>query len=166
MVRAAQAKAVYGTLRDALTSDRVPIRARLRLYQSGVLSVLTHGHESWSLTAAAASTLRGWNARCLAGMTGRSVAEECRQPTLDLVAWLRGRRLRWAGQVLRADPGRLDRRALLARAEALLGSAGGWYPAGFVLEDAPPHSSIEELLEVAGREETWRAAVERAERRK
>ena len=68
--------------------------------------------------------------------------------------------------MLRADPGRLDRRALLARAEALLGSAGGWYPAGFVLEDAPPHSSIEELLEVAGREETWRAAVERAERRK
>ena len=68
---------------------------------------------------------------------------------MDLVAWLRGRRLRWAGQVLRADPGRLDHRALLARAEALLGSAEGWYPAGFVLEDAPPHNSTQELLELA-----------------
>ena len=66
----------------------------------------------------------------------------------------------------RADPGRLDHKALLARAEALLGSAEGWYPAGFVLEDAPPHNSTQELLELAKQEVVWQAAVKRAASRK
>ena len=82
-------------------------------------------------------------------------------PSLDLVAWLQARQLRWAGHVLQADPARLDRQALLSRAAALLGQAGGWYPDGFVLAHAPPHNTIEELIEVAQDRELSRAAVER-----
>ena len=67
----------------------------------------------------------------LARITGRTVAEECRHPSLDLVAWLQARQLRWVGQVLRADPARLDRQALLSRAAALRGQAGKGYPDGF-----------------------------------
>ena len=43
--------------------------------------------------------------RCLSVITGRSIPDEHRHPSFDLVAKLklRARRLRWAGQVLRQD---------------------------------------------------------------
>ena len=66
-----------------------------------------------------------------------------------------------ASKVLRADPARLDRQALLSRAAALRGQAGKGYPDGFILALAPPHNTIEELIEQAHDEEQWRAAVEK-----
>ena len=49
-------------------------------------------------------SLRGWNTRCLAVITGREISQEHRPPTFDLIAKLRARRLKWAGQILRREP--------------------------------------------------------------
>jgi hypothetical protein len=40
----------------------------------------------------------------MAVITNREIAEECRYPTIDLVAVLRARSLRWAGRELRKAP--------------------------------------------------------------
>jgi len=100
-VRAAQAKSVFGKLHHIWSSDKLPEKAKLKLYSAGVRSVLVHGHESWDLDEGAQRSLRGWNARCLFRITGRSVAEECRQPTSDLVS-----RELAAGQDSRGSSGR------------------------------------------------------------
>ena len=44
------------------------------------------------------------NARCLATITGREISQEHRHPTFDLIAKLRARRLKWAGQIPRLEP--------------------------------------------------------------
>ena len=58
----------------------------------------------WTLNAKLQSTIKGWNSRCMAVIIGREIAEECRYPTIDLVAVLRARSLRWAGRELRKAP--------------------------------------------------------------
>ena len=40
----------------------------------------------------------------MAVITDREIAEECRYPTIDLIAVLRARSLRWAGKELRKAP--------------------------------------------------------------
>ena len=47
---------------------------------------------------------RGWNARCLATITDREISQEHRRPTFDLIAKLRARSLKLAGQILRLEP--------------------------------------------------------------
>ena len=59
---------------------------------------LTFGHTNWTLNAKLQSTIKGWNSRCMAVITNREIAEECRYPTIDLVAVLRARSLRWDGR--------------------------------------------------------------------
>lgn len=71
---------------------------RLQLYESGVCLMATHAFEAWKLSAANMKTLQLWNARRLAFITGRSIRQEYKHPSFDLVAALR-RRLRWLGHV-------------------------------------------------------------------
>ena len=95
-VRVAQAKERFGSMWQIGEAPELPTEAKLRLYSAGVVAVLTHGYETWSLDAEALSSLKGWNARFLCRITGRDVADECRHPTIDLPKRLRARWLRWA----------------------------------------------------------------------
>ena len=139
------------------TSGSLPLAAKLRLYEAAVVSVLSYGHESWSLDKAALSSLKGWNARCLSKLTGRSVHEECTLPTYNLTSRLLARRLRWAGHVLRLPDSSWVKQALCARADTFLSQGG--YPSGFVLAHAPAHSSVHGLKKIAANRARWRAAV-------
>ena len=87
-------------------------KCKLQLYQSGVCSILAHGHEAWKLTSKHMAMLKGWNARCLSLITRNEIRDECREPAMDLVLHLRKRRLRWVGHLLREEEGFLARRAL------------------------------------------------------
>ena len=64
----------------------------------------------------------------------------------DLVAWLRVRRLRWLGHVLRMDESRLIRQVLLKFGTIYPNG----YPEGSILMDAPEHNDIRELIPMAG----------------
>ena len=114
--------------------------AKLNLFGAAVVSVMTHGFESWCLDDSLLSTLRGWNARCLAHITGNSISDECRHPTFDLIATLKCRRLKWTRQDLKlrihSQQGeRPTARGLIFDARRML--AEGGYKKGFVLCDAP-----------------------------
>ena len=148
VVRMAQARSSFGKLRHIWKSKSLSLKAKLQVYQSGVCSVLVYGHEAWKLTSKVVKMLRGWNARCLAQISGRDVPEECRNPSFDLISTLRVRRLRWVGHVIRMDVNRLDRRVLVSKTQP--------YDEGDVLADCPTHSDMSELISMACDRDTWR----------
>ena len=112
-VRMAQARRRFGKLFNIWDNKQLSRKCKLQLYQSGVCSILAHGHEAWKLTSKHMAKLRGWNARCLymSLITGNEIRDECREPEMDLVLHLRKRRLRWVGHLLREEGGFLARRA-------------------------------------------------------
>ena len=133
--------------------------AKLNLFGAAVVSVMTHGFESWCLDDLLLSTLRGWNARCLAHITGNSISDECRHPSFDLITTLKCRRLKWARQELTLHSQQGERptaRGLISDARML---AAGGYKKGFVLCGAPAHNTIEELLEM--RWEDWNECIDK-----
>ena len=95
--------------------------------------------------------LRSWTARRLSFITGNSIRSEYLWPSWDLVATLRVRRLRFLGHVLRSDEERMTRRAILTLKKP--------YPPGFILMDAPRHSTPQELIPMAEDKESWNIEV-------
>ena len=104
----------------------------------------------------------GWDARCLAlaatTCTGREIPQEHRHPTFDLIAKLRARRLKWAGQILRQEPeDSLVHQVLVAAAMHDL-AAGNIRRS--LLMDAEEYSTAEELLALAtDKKGCWAARV-------
>ena len=164
IVRMGLAKTVFGKMMNIWKSD-LALPVKLNLFGAAVVTVMSHGFESWCLDNALLSTLRGWNARCLAHITGNSISEEARHPTYDLISTLKLRRLKWARQELTThvqEGRRPTARGLIFVAEKML--AAGGYDKGFVLEDAPAHDSIEELLELSW--EDWDENIRKLDTRK
>ena len=149
-VRMAQARGTFNKLHEIWRSEWLTVDTKLQIYESGVWSVLVYGSEVWRLTEGAMRTLRGWNARCLIRITGREVRDETRDPTRDLVDFIRAERLRWLGKILRMEEGRLIRR-LVAQVQAP-------YPEGSIFMDAPTHG-FDELVKYANDKERWNICV-------
>ena len=97
-------KLTFGKLMEIWKAEEISLKQKLRLYSAAVISVVSFGFETWEMPQKLEDSLRGWNARCLAVITGREISQEHRHPTFDLVAKLRARRLKWAGQILRQEP--------------------------------------------------------------
>lgn len=77
------------------------------MYKSDVCSQLTYGSEVWSIDDRTARLLNGANSKMVSRITGRTIREEVdRDKTFDLVRWIRVRRLRWLGHILRMHPDR------------------------------------------------------------
>ncbi len=67
------------------------------------MSTLVFGCESWKLTAQARRKLNGTMSKILSRITGRTIADEAREPTLDVVMPARDRRSNWLGHTLRLE---------------------------------------------------------------
>ena len=85
-VRMARARSRFNQLHHIWRSTKLPEVAKLRLYESGVCSVLAYGCEAWKLTSKLMASLRGWNARCLALITGSTVRDETVDPRAALTS--------------------------------------------------------------------------------
>ena len=150
-VRLGFASSRFKQLHHIWSDVSLPLKLRLQLYTSSVVSILTHSFEAWKLTDAVIRKLRGWNGRCLAIIvTGKCEQDEIKlqtsQPVFNLVNHLRVRRLRWLGHILRLDESRLLRRVLLKF--NFIYPDG--YPEGSILMDAPDHVEIRDLIPMAG----------------
>ena len=144
----AQAKARFRKLHEVWHSAILPLKVKLMLYQHAVVSILLHGNEAWALNPRLQAKLNGWNSRCVATITGRSIREEAgRNQTFDLVSTLRVRRLRWVGHVLRMADTRFVKQALRAMFDKL---RSGELHQGSVLMDMPKCGSFAELVALAG----------------
>ena len=138
----------------------ISLQAKLRLFDCGIASVLVYGCEIWMLDRSTTASLRGWCARLISKLTGRSIREECNDPTYPLIEKVRARRLRWLGHILRSHREYLVRRVLVAQCEQVL-HAGKEYPVGSIMMDAPPHANMEELTKMAEDRIEWRKLVHR-----
>ena len=160
-VRLAIAMKQFGDFMNIWKAEVIPLHQKLLLYSAGVVSRLIHGHETWRLDDKSTATLKSWNARCLATITGNSIADEYRHPTFPLVEKLRARRLRWAGQILRQDASQsLLKQVLTALVQAELDPDSPQNsPHLDLLMDAPSFTSIEELLALSEDKHAWATAV-------
>ena len=84
-------------------------------------------------------------------ITGREIREEYNDPSFDLLGCAKARRLKWAGQLLRAEESFLPRRVAMVELEQ---SAGAGQPGG-IFQDAPKGRTVEELVELAQDKGQW-----------
>ncbi len=116
----------YINLKRILTSPRVPRRLRLQLLKASVMSMLLYGCESWKLTTYVQRKQNKAVSKMLSRFTGRSIAEEARTASANILMNMRDRRWSCLGHVLRMDEDRLVRKVLLncvkAEKESLYGN--------------------------------------------
>ena len=153
-----QARSRFGELHHVWGSKQLPLTLKINLYMAGVCSMLTHGSEAWLLTPSVVRSLRGWNARCLVIITGRSCREETVQPSFNLVGHIRSRRVRWLGHILRMSDVRLLHRLVCQCSES--------YQVGSIFDDAPPHASMKHLMALAQEKAQWRSWVTRQRKKR
>ena len=134
---------------------------RIRLYVACIISILRYCCEAWTFDVKAQRKVNGFNAHCMAVIRGREFEEMARDPPYDLVGEIRRQRLTFTGHVLRYGEERLTRRVLLAYFSRFRGPLE--YPEGSILEDAPKHRNLEELIVLANDRERWREEVGRIE---
>ena len=100
--RVAMAVTRAGKLRTIWRED-LPLKLKLRLYKSACCSILAYGSEAWTLDAQTCALINGANATMLSHITGRSPQDEASKhsTTFNIISWIRARRLRWVGHILR-----------------------------------------------------------------
>ena len=138
-------------------AEEISLKQKLRLYSAAVISIVSFGFETWEMPQKLEDSLRGWNARCLATITGREISQEHRHPTFDLIAKLRARRLKWTGQILRLEPeDSLVHQVLVAAAMHDLAAGNSRRS---LLMDAEDYTTAEELLALTTDKKGWAARV-------
>ena len=101
-----------GQLRHIFGSKHITMEVKLRLYGAAVCSLFSYGCEAWFLTDRALRKINGANSRLLARFTGRTIHEEARRPSFDMLLKMRQRRLSWLGHILRLGSERLVQTAV------------------------------------------------------
>ena len=158
--RVAMAQTRAGKLRHVWAAKTLHLRLRFRLYAAGVCSVMTYDSEAWFLTKKVCGFLTSANARMMARITGRKVHEEAgKSKTFDLVKWIRARRLKWVGHILRLEKEKTkdgkEEERLLKRA---LQHVHAHRKEGDILMDVP-NLSWEELQKLAADKDVWKSMV-------
>ena len=95
--------------------------------------------------------LNGCNSQMLSRITGNDVRMEARSTTssFDVVKRIRVRRLRWLGQILRGNQGRLLFKAM--EAQHAMQSPGNLFM------DAPPHVDFQDLVNQSYDKNFWKS---------
>ena len=138
----------YSGMRGLLCDDSMLLQWRVQWYVSGVVAPALHNVGAWLLDGRTMRRMNGANSRLLSRITGRSVHQEARAPTFDIVQWAKWKRARWLGHILREPELSLVRESVFEEAE------GG--RSGTLLDDAPPHRSRQHLQALASKQDnTW-----------
>ncbi len=96
-----------------LTEKKLSKSLRLRIFSSCVVSTLLYGCEAWKLTGQVRRMLNATGSKMLSKISGRRIADEAREPSIDIVLRARDQRWNWLGHILRMDERRTVRQALL-----------------------------------------------------
>ena len=146
--RLAIARSRFGSMMSMWKDKLLPIPLKLKIYRAYIGTSACHSHEAWRFDDQARRCVNGFNAKCLSTITGRTIVEEARSPTLDLVLIIRRARLAWLGHVLRMDKDR----GLLRSLEAYIHNNNK----ASILLDAPKFKDFKHLVYLASNRTLWR----------
>ena len=156
------ATARAGKLRNIWGADDLPLKLKLRLYKSACCSILVYGSEAWRLDKKTCAIINGANAMMLSHITNRPRRDEaCKRKhttTFNIISWIRARRLRWLGHILRlhdADKQHSEQRLLFQAVKHIFEHPSE----GDLLMDAPV-DQWQELLKQAKDKGKWKKFVE------
>ena len=154
--RIAQAKARAGKMRN-VWKEEISMQLKLRLYKSAVCSILVYGAEAWQLDEHTIRMLNGANAAMITHITGKTRHAEATPDTktFDIVSWIRSRRLRWLGHILRLPEH--DTSLLKEAVKHIYEHA----QEGDLCMDAPITNDWEQLKKLAGDRDSWRRRVKK-----
>ena len=103
----------WGDYRKALMPAKLPVGLRIHLYRSLIVSTMTHGSEAWQITDKVAKKINSVSSKMLSLITKRSIHDEARTPTFDVVDFIKALRWEYLGHILRMDHHRALRRFVL-----------------------------------------------------
>ena len=103
----------FNEYRTPLTTSKLSINLRIRLYSALVVQTMIYGSSAWLLDTKLKKNLNGVSSKMLTSITKRSIHEEASSPTFDIVDHVLKRRKSYLGHILRLDPERGVRRYLL-----------------------------------------------------
>ena len=144
----------FSEFRKTLTSAKLPVGMRLRLYSSLIISTMTYGCCAWLLTEEVKRKVNGVNSKMLAQITRRSIHEEARSPSVNIIEKISKCRWEYLGHILRMDENRAVRRYLLE-----LSPSTSPFKKGTLLADTK-FNNVLEMVECAANRNVWRNAWE------
>ena len=98
----------FNEYRRTLTSNKLPVMMRTRLYRFLVVSSMIYASEAWLLTTRMKQKINGVSSKMLSTISKRTIHEEARAPTFNVVSDVLDRRWEFLGHILRLN----DHRAL------------------------------------------------------
>ena len=103
----------FAEYREVLTTTKLPVQLRVRIYKLLVVTTMVYGSSAWLFTENIKKKLNGVNSKFLHAITKRTIHDEAREPTFDVVKHVLLRRRSYLGHILRLDEDRALRRYLL-----------------------------------------------------
>jgi len=168
LCRIALAGSAFNCLRNVWRNSKYSQKLKLRIYNSNVLSVLTYGCETWSITAQLGKRLWAFDNNCLRYILNIHWTERIRNdeiytitnhtPILDTI---RKRRWMYWGHMVRMGDGRLPHDIWCWIPPGLRKSGRPKMTVGRMLEKEAKlaRSSMEELWSKAQDRSSWRTTV-------
>ena len=138
-------------MRRVLCNKALDLDIRIGLYKVCICSTLRYSSDAWAFTDAAKKRVNDFNWKRLAAITGFSAENMAIDPPFCLVTSIWRTRVIWIGHILRYPEGCRAREVLLAYLQAFETPEGEFmtYPEGSLMEDAPAHREIGELITFA-----------------
>ena len=144
----------FNEYRKVLTSTKLPIAKRVRLYSALVMSAMSYSSEAWFLTTEVKRLVNNVNSKMLAQITKRTIHEEARSPTVDVIEAICKRRWEYLGHILRLP----DCRALKKYIIELSPQNSPFVPGS--LFDGTSFRNRDRIVAAAADRDQWRKAYE------
>ena len=103
----------FAQYRTILTSSKLPVELRLRLYAVLIVMTMAYGSSAWLFTPDIRKSLNGVSSKMLSSITKNNNYEEAKNPSFNVVEHVKSRRKSYLGHLLRLDENRTVRRFLL-----------------------------------------------------
>ena len=103
----------FADYRPVLTSTKLDVSLRLRLFVAIVGSTMLHGSSAWFAVDQVKRMINGVNSKLTSQITKRTIHQEAKHPSYDIISAMLQRRWSYLGHILRMDEDRTVRRFLL-----------------------------------------------------